>query len=328
MFNLEVQEKILNYFQSRWGLKEAPKDWYRGDCPYCGGRNTFGINITNGATNCFKNKCSDNKRVFSVILELESLSSYSEVHKLIGTYNSALYSKLAPTRLIKNRKVEELKLPDDYKMIDEGNSITANLIRNYLTKKRGLKIKELTLKGIGYCTEGKLKGYVIIPYYFSGKLIYYTSRAVLATGPKFNNPDASNLEIGKSDVIYNQDALHTYSHVRIVESAFNALTYGNYAIALGGKYASDWQLLALIKAPVETYTIALDPDAMLEAYRLGLLLAFHKKVRILKLPKGRDVNDLGRKAIRKLEKKHKILTYNQILKLYKDAQSAQYSYNL
>lgn len=169
-------------------------------------------------------------------------------------------------------------------------------------------------------------GYIVIPFYVQGRLVYYTTRRYwLGAGGKFKNPGEETIGIGKSEVVYNVDALGLYKRVRVVESAINSLTIGNSAIALSGKKASDDQIRVILNSPVEELDLILDPDAYVESLWLGLKLCLRKQVRITQLPEGFDVNDLGKKETLSLVEPE-FWSYNKIYRKYIDEKRAQHTY--
>jgi DNA primase len=103
--------------------------------------------------------------------------------------------------------------------------------------------------------------------------------------------------------IYGLDYL-TDNEVIVCESIINALTcwsYGRQAVALFGT-GSDWQIEQLNKIPQRHIVLALDGD---EAGRKGtarLLKGLKDKiVTVLKIPNGKDINDLTKEEFDNLE---------------------------
>jgi hypothetical protein len=171
------------------------------------------------------------------------------------------------------------------------------------------------MKGFGYCIKGKYQGYIIMPFYYQGNLVYFNARNYLSNGPKFNNPEIEEVGIGKSQLIYNIDALSLYDEVNTVESVFNAETLGDNTIATGGKIISNYQTATIIKSPVKRVTMILDPDALKESINEALKLSDYKEVRIVQLPEDKDVNDIGRLPTKIRIWKNRFLSYNEILKM-------------
>ena len=169
--------------------------------------------------------------------------------------------------------------------------------------------------GWGYGTKGKYFGYLIIPFHEKGQLTYFNARLFIGNGPRYNNPDTSESGLGKSFIIYNKDALEMYKTVFICEGAINAQTMGERGIASGGKAISRYQINEIIKSPVERIIILFDPDAKHNAIDLALKLVQYKKVKVVFLPEGKDVNDLGRReTLRRVYQVH-YQNYQELLEL-------------
>jgi hypothetical protein len=190
----------------------------------------------------------------------------------------------------------------------------AKSLRSYINK-RGFTTEFASKNGIGYCDSGDKFGYIIIPYYYKGQLRYYNARNVIGNGPRYNNPNKDITGVGKEFIIYNHDALGMYNQVFICEGAFNALTMGERGIATMGKSVSRYQINELIKAPVKRFVILLDPDAKEKAIDLALKLVNFKKVKVVFLPEGNDVNDLGRRSTMKLVYSTHYQSYGELIKI-------------
>ena len=106
-----------------------------------------------------------------------------------------------------------------------------------------------------------------------------------------------------------------YRSVFICEGALNALTMGDRGIATMGKAISAYQVNELLKSQCERFIILLDPDAKQYAINLGLKLINYKKVKVVFLPDGKDVNDLGRKETLKLIYNTRYQSYQELVKL-------------
>ena len=156
---------------------------------------------------------------------------------------------------------------------------------------------------------------MIIPFHENGKLVYFNARLFIGNGPKYNNPETSDTGLGKSFIIYNKDALSMYRMVYLCEGALNAETMGERGIASGGKAVSRYQINEIIKSPVERIIILLDPDAKDKAIELALKLVNYKKVKVVFLPEGTDVNDIGKKKTLKLVYSTPYQDYNKLLTL-------------
>lgn len=308
--NKNTKRKLTDYFMSRLGMFEYRRGWLKGDCPSCGKQFKFGVNISQNRTNCFY--CKYNKRPFDVMMDIERITDYNEARLFLSKFDGRDFVE-SPTLIEEKFSAEENKtLPDGFKLITDGKSQLARSARKYL-EGRGFDIKELARSGWGYGTEGDYFGYIIIPFYQEGKMKYFITRAFMSNGPKFNNPKADDYGIGKSMLIYNVDCLQIYKTVYIVESVMNAKTLGDNAIAIDGKKISRYQLNVLIKSSVERFIIILDPDAYQEAIELAIDLFNYKMVKVVKLPDGVDVNDIGRKRTLHYVYKNRYLSYTDLI---------------
>lgn len=205
-------------------------------------------------------------------------------------------------------------LPDGFRNISLGDSQLAKSIRGYI-KKRGFNLEKFSRYGIGYGTMGTTYGYLIIPFYCRGQLRYYNARNVIGKGPRYNNPDKDITGLGKQFIIFNHDALEMYRSVFICEGALNALTIGDRAIATMGKAISAFQVNELLKSQCERFIILLDPDAKEYAINLALKLVAYKKVKVVFLPDGKDVNDLGRSQTLKLVYATRYQSYQELISI-------------
>jgi hypothetical protein len=293
------------------GLYNYRRGWLKGDCPSCG-KHKFGIHLGLNRSNCFS--CEYNIKPIDLVIELESLETIHQVHALLNNIDGIEYVEpiIEPYQLKKNTV-----LPDNYINIRRGDSRFGKTARAILIK-RGFNIKKLSRAGWGYCTKGKYQGYIIMPFYLNNKLVYFNARKFLGDGPKFNNPDIDDFGLGKSMILYNIDALYMYNKVYLVESVMNSETMGSNGIATGGKKLSNYQLNTIIKSPVKKIIIGLDDDAIEDAIKVAFKLLDYKKVKILLMPKKQDVNDIGKKATKKLEMKSRYLNHKSLMKLKHD----------
>lgn len=325
-YNDTVNTKILSYFRNRYGrLNKSTKGWYRMDCPFCFGKQSFGVNIFNNRCKCFK--CEYNEKTRKTIAELEGKAE-NTVFTILENFDEVpIFEKEH------HSNIRTIELPKGFRLMSMGDSFTAMMARRYM-KKRGFNIDYLTYRGVGYCEDDpKYKGSIIFPLYYSDKLVYFTNRRFfmgLGTKRKFDNPSESDFGIGKNKLIYNRDALYLYKHIYLLESVINALTMGDTGIAIYGKSISDFQFSEILRSPVEKITILLDPDAIGQAINLALRLVMYKKVRLVYWEGTEDVNKLGRKKVIEVCKKFHYQPYTELNSLkiqYNYEKSSIYTHN-
>lgn len=312
----EIASRLYTYFVENLNLKENSKQWLVGDCPHCGKKNKFGINVHINMANCFV--CGDRTTPLGIVKKLENFDTFSEVYKLISKYEtfSIELSDNIRSNTEKEKPLKIIKaLPKEYKMVGLYDSKLDKIVRKQL-KKRGFSLIKSMMLGFGYCGTGEYAQRLIIPFYKNGEIIYFNARQITNSGPKYKNPTEEEFGIGKGQIIYNYDALNFYNKVWIFEGVFNAATIGMNATATGGKQLSDWQLNEYITSPCKKIIIGLDDDAYPEALKIALKISPYKQVKILMFPKGKDANDLGKKATKKLEKATPYLSYKEVYQKY------------
>lgn len=302
-----IKRKITQYFKEKLKLYDYRNGWLKGDCPYCG-KHKFGVDVNKGRANCFA--CGNKLSPLKVIMELEDLETKPQLYHLLNTFEGVDF--LEPK--IEIREWKKVELPESFRLLSLGNSMLSELARNYM-RGRGFNITSLTMKGIGYCTKGEYAGFIIFPFYQNNELIYFIGRQFIQMGERFKNPSVEDFGLGKSMLTYNVDSLLIYRKIYLVESIPNSITIGDNSIATLGKKVSNYQLSMILRSPVEDVVLGFDPDAIADTIRLALKLQPHKRVKILMLPEKKDINDIGKKATKAIEKESKWLSYNDILKL-------------
>lgn len=307
----KFKTQLYNYFTKKLGAYQYKHGWLRvPKCPYCGREEKLGINLSTYRTNCFR--CGVHPTPDQLVMDLENFNTLPELVNYLNSGNFEEYT-------FKEEKIElpEIKpvyLPEGYQNIKYGDSTLANTIRGYI-KSRGFDIDFCSKHGIGYCKQGPLFGYLIIPFYYKGELRYYNARSVIGNGPRYNNPNKDITGVGKEFIIFNHDALYMYNSIYLCEGAINALTMGDRGIATMGKAVSRYQINEFIKSPVNRFIILLDPDAKEYAINLALKLVHYKKVKVVFLPDDKDCNDLGRKEVFKLVLKTHYQSYQELIKI-------------
>lgn len=310
--NSTIKGRLHEYFKQKLGAFDYRNAWMKSDCPYCGKELKFGINLSQNRCNCFV--CEERPDLITLVMYLERVDTYSEVISIInkGEYEGYNYKE----EKVDLRSAKDLYLPEGFQSILFGSTQIGKSARSYLTRKRKFSLTSIARQGWGYCdAPGKYFGYIIIPFTYKGELIYFNARRFIGNGPKYNNPEVDVTGIGKAMILYNRDALETYETVYLCEGAINAATLGEQAIASGGKAVSRYQINLIIKSQTKKIILLLDSDAKDKALELAMELVQYKKVKVVYLPDGKDVNDLGRSETMKIVYNTPYQSYNQLLQL-------------
>jgi len=308
VINKQARAKLYAYATKKLGLRDYTRGWMKGNCPECGRIDKFGFNIGQNRTNCFV--CTYHPSPITMVMDMEGLSTHAEAWAFLKMYEGRQY--LEP--VIERLEQIDAVLPDGFKSLIIGDGLLAKKARSYV-KGRGFDPEDMAYKGWGYVNRGDYYGYIIIPFYIGGKLVYYNARRYLGSGPKYMNPSIEDFGLGKSLILYNVDALAIQDYIYLAEGAINAETIGDEGIATGGKKVSNYQISMILKSDVKGVTILLDPDAMSDSIRVAMELCYHKKVRVIELPEETDINSLGKKKTLKMVKQVSWMSYNDLIKM-------------
>lgn len=301
-------KKALTYFQNVWLARKSTNGWYTFDCPFCAsGSNKRGVNFALNLVKCFKCGSAHRYRIVDFIEAVNDDLDYKGVKSYLDSFDESDIDVLQMQEM-KAATKSEVSLPEGFRSILEGDNVLSKRARKYL-EGRGFDLIFLDKLGVGYCDrkpsdpeEENYFGRIIVPFKRMGVLKYYEGRSFINEEPKYKNPAEDYFGVGKSELVFNEDALYLHDKVFVCEGTYDALTLGN-AVALKGKVCSSTQKSIIIKSGISELVIALDPDAQNEAYKLAMQLVDHIKIKVLTLPKDTDVNDLGYKYINDLEKR-------------------------
>ena len=322
-----TKARLSAYFHKRLHIKDTKKGWMKTQCPYCGREDKYGINISHNRTHCFR--CGQSPTPISLLMYLEDFQTYTEVRTFLQANFEDVQAKSFTEEEYHIAEQVLMDLPEGYIRLGSGDDSEIGRIITKYVEHRGFAISYVRRMGWGYCTSGPLFGHLILPYFEQGKLIYYNARRVVGTGPRYNNPNTSATGIGKGFILYNADALVLYDKVYVCEGVINATTLSEQAISSGGKHLSRYQINQIITSPVEKVVIVLDPDAMDKAIDVALQLYPHKKVKVVQLPTGKDVNDIGRVEAMKIIRSTPYLQWDGLMKLKHSLNNARpkHTYN-
>jgi DNA primase len=264
--------KVYTYFIERFVLsKPSPKMWYAFDCPFCGGHKKCAVSFQAMYVKCWK--CTAASGVSDFVQTIEGCN-YHEARVLLNSMRtSSLSIELIADTGIEITGTSDVTLPNGWQSILDGVGSLGDRARRAL-EKRGFNLEVLDFKGFGYCNqhyvpaEGEDKataskrdffGYIIVPFKKDGILAYYIGRDFVGNTMRYKNPPSDWVGIGKSDVIYNEEALHLYKSIEIVEGWSDAEYLGVSGTATLGWNMSNTQLSKYFKSTAKKFTFI--PDA-------------------------------------------------------------------
>ncbi len=263
------------------------------DCPVCS-YEIKGLSKTDGKGNLEINYVN---HIYKCWACAETHDTHGHLGKLIQQFGSKkdkkTYNLIRPDKVEKKKKeFKELELPKEYKKFEEIHPV--HLPRkealNYL-KKRGITQETIDKYQIGICMEGDYAGRIIVPSFNKkGDLNFFVSRSWNPRSKlKYKNPEAS-----KDFLIFNESLIDWKKDVYLVEGVFDSFFLDN-SIALLGKYVNDnlWEML--YNKAKKNIIVCLDGDAFDDAKNIYDKLnggVLYGRVKLLKLPKDKDVCDL------------------------------------
>jgi hypothetical protein len=260
------------------------------DCPVCAaekgiesdGKGNLEINYFRGVYKCWA--CS------------ETYGTHGPLGKLIeqfGTKNQRkIYDLIRPQEEgAKDKPRIRLRLPEGYTKFKDSNIrfIPHREAINYLYS-RGITDEMIEKYDIGYTVQGDYAYRIIVPSYdIDDNLNYFIGRAWVPKKMKYKNP-----AVPKDEIIFNESRVNWEENVYLCEGVFDAFFLPN-PIPMLGKMLSNNLFEKLYERAQGEIHICLDGDAWDNALKLYHNLnggKFYNKVKILKLPKDKDVCDL------------------------------------
>jgi len=167
---------------------------------------------------------------------------------------------------------------------------------------RGLTKQDIVLWKIGYCSEGRYGGRIIIPSFNNkGDCNYFISRSYVGHKMKYLNPP-----VGK-DIIFNELYVDWTEPIVLVEGVFDAIVAGDNAVPiLGSTLREDSKLFQAIAINDSQIFLALDSDADKKRdYIIKLFNRYDIDVKIVDTSNCEDVGSMSPKEF----KNRKLVAY-------------------
>lgn len=214
-----------------------------------------------------------------------------------GEFQYALPSQ--PTEILESAEDLEVSLPKEFQPLNKLKGSLQESLFSYF-ESRGIPSTVVLRSRAGYCTEGKLWGYIIFPIFDErGQVAWWQGRRFKNRTPKFYNPPSQR----KGELLYCVNYPKRPKRLILVESIFNVLTlsgassHSTFVVGLLGKTMTDEQKGKIIFCEkwLKELIVALDPDARREAVDIAEQFCnLFPATRIARFPDGQDVNSVGR----------------------------------
>lgn len=305
-FNIQ-QYLIDNKIEYRSSGKNVSRGEYSICCPFCSeGRFHCGINPVKQLFHCWI--CGNKGDIAKLLSKLLSIS-YIEARTIINPISDL--KKALENRDTKNIQVEEIKKIKKFELpaytkpfIKDSKNIWQEIAHDFLVDKYNLTWNHILDAKLHYCINGKYKNSIIIPIYFNGKLVNFISRTWDKNAHKRyeNCPNELSL-VNIKKVVYNYDRVYNKKQVIVTEGCFDAIKVGlDRSVAVCGTEVSQEQKNLLVTLKADELIIMFDNDPHLKttskkAQDLVDYLSPFVKIKVIKLPHGKDPGDMERDEI-------------------------------
>jgi DNA primase len=189
------------------------------------------------------------------------------------------------------KKVNKLKFPEGYTTFQDSNPRFIPHIEamRYLNS-RGITEEIINKYKIGYTVSGEFAYRIIVPSFDSeGQLNYFIARSWVPRKMKYKNPTAE-----KDKIIFNESIIDWEKDIYLVEGVFDGFFLNN-SIPMLGKKISVLLFETLYTKAKGNIIICTDGDAWNDGLKIYHELnggTLYNKIKIIKLPKDKDVCDL------------------------------------
>ena len=226
-------------------------------CPFCKDSNKkkMSVNIEKNLYKCWICE-SSSKDIRRIVRRFGNFVQLGEWDKLTNRTDINDFDNLFAEPISDDEIVKPIDLPEGFKSLCNGTTLLDNSPMTYL-RNRGVTEQDILYWKIGYTTEGRYRGRIIIPSFnLNGDLNYYVARTFTNSDFKYLNPPASK------DVVFNELLLEWDEDLIITEGVFDAMEAGQNAVPLlGSTIRQNSKLFKKIAQNDTPIFFALDPDA-------------------------------------------------------------------
>ena len=309
------------------------------ECPFCGKDKKMTFNPFWFKFSCWS--CGASGLISDFVVEMEGINEW-EARKLLQNYEETeieIKASDVDYELIDISSTHELSMPYSFRPLLDGRGKSLGEQAIHRLESRGFDVAKLHAKGFGYCFKSPDKssfkdykeffdnnftGYIIVPFTALGSTVYYIGRDFVGNELRYKNPPSS-LGVGKTGIIYNEDALLTQDKLYITEGWADAETMGEQGTATLGWNLDTIQFKKYVKSSASKFVLIPDigyDNQGLTYFKHALIMADRfmsvgKKVKVLDLSTyselGKDANEIGYKNVRHIEKHTPFLDYATII---------------
>ena len=249
-----MEEKLKIIRDILGGYRQSSNEFLF-QCPFCGHhKKKMSVNFGINAFKCWV--CDTRgKNIYRLVRKFGTYQQKQKWLELDGRLDLSEFDKMFME--MNDEEIEQVtELPPYFvSLCNKHLPKSSQRPLDYL-RERGITKGEILMWKIGYCTEGRYGGRIIVPSFNNaGNLNYFIARSYVGHGMKYKNPRSSK------NVVFNDLFTNWNDDLVIVEGVFDAINAGNAVPILGSTLRTDSDLLRKIVRNDTPCYIALDPDA-------------------------------------------------------------------
>ena len=289
-----MKEDLLKQLLESVLGRSRPVKGARGDnsavfhCPSCNHhKKKLTFNLITQQFQCWVCNFKGN-RAYQLLKKAKSPgSTYSTLKEIDNQYNFK-------QKIVKKQE-STFNLPEGVQPLISSSAILSRHALHYLDQ-RGISQQDIVKYNIHYSEQGDLKNMVVIPSYdANGMINYYVGRSF-----DKNAYIKHKLAPTTKDIIGFEMYINWDLPLILCEGAFDAMTIKRNAIPLFGKKISTTLMKKIIESKVEKIYLALDEDALKDAFNHAeTFMSYGKQVYLIEMG-DKDPSELGFKTFTKL----------------------------
>jgi DNA primase len=289
---IEVLVELLSDFLGDPKQHYESKGQISFDCPVCADEK--GLDKGDGKGNLEINYI---RHVYKCWACGETYGTHGPLGKLFDGHatkqQKKVYNLIKPDEFKQeDKKRLRLRLPEGFTLFKDSNPRFIPHIEAYkYLQSRGISEEMVEKYNIGYTVQGDFAYRVIIPSYDKDNILnYFVGRAWVNKKMKYKNPAS----VPKDEIIFNEKLIDWDKDIFLVEGAFDSFFLPNPLVMLGKKM-SKLVFETLYSKANQNIIICVDGDAWEDGLKMYHELnggRLYNKIKIVKLPKDKDVCDL------------------------------------
>ena len=270
------------------------------DCPFCGAEKHLGINVGSGLCNCWVCSFSDLEKwpSFAGVLVKATDMRWNEIKDILKEHG---FEESKEQRSTENNLAQYCTLPAGCCSIESDIHECKNAMRYLLN--RGFDVNTVKKYKLKVAVTGRFESRIIIPIFLNGKRVAFIGRDFTEKQDnRYKNSSVFESSERIRNTLYNYDTASRFKKIYITEGPTDVWKFGDESVCVYKSRMSSSQRKLMIQAKPEQIVFAYDPDAIARSYDDAANLSpFMRCIKVLRLPSGKDVCNIGRKAVLEIE---------------------------